>query len=198
MKMKSLVAGLALGSALAVSMVSTANAVTLNPGNTITDPILSNSAADGGVSDLQLGPYFFGAAFQSADAAGKAIFKFKNTLSTTTDIAVAIGTILQGSGGFFTGGVTVKWLEGGALQSVAQGVTGVYNISQTLLAGQVGTLKIIFGDPVSKGQGSAAFTVDVASTVSPIPLPPAALLLISGLAGIGVLSRRRRSKAEAV
>lgn len=41
------------------------------------------------------------------------------------------------------------------------------------------------------------FTIDVSATPTPVPLPATAWLLISGLVGLGVMKRRRKSPATA-
>lgn len=48
-----------------------------------------------------------------------------------------------------------------------------------------------------EGTGSGLSHVAEYGTVPPIPLPPAALLFLTGLAGMGLLTRRRRAKLGA-
>lgn len=183
-------AAFAVALPFAITAASSANAVTLNPANTIEDLVLSNNVADGPDYNLQEGPFFWGAAFKRGDDAGKAIFRFENTLSTSVDIAVALGTVLQGFGGKFDGGVTAKWL-GGESATVAEGVLGIFEISKTLAAGEVGVLKVIFGDPKARRRSSPGIQMQVSSSVTPVPVPPAIVLLLSGLLGVGFLGRSR-------
>ncbi len=189
-----LLSGPVFGIALAFGAVSTANAVTLNPANSIEDAVLSNGVADSADYDLQAGPYFWGAAFKTRDEAGRAVFGFENTTAGTQDVAVSLGTVLQGFGGKFKNGVTARWV-GGESVHIAQGVLGVFEISKILEAGEVGILKIIFGDPTSRRKSAPGIQLQVSSNsvdVSEVPVPPALALLMSGLAGMVVLARRRK------
>ena len=194
MTIAKLLSGPAFGIVLAFGVVSTANAVTLNPANSIEDPVLSNDIADGAAYDLQKGPYFWGAAFKTRDEAGKAVFGFENTTAGSQDVAVSLGTVLQGFGGKFSDGVTARWV-GGESVHIAQGVLGIFEISKLLDAGEVGILKIVFGDPTSRRRSSPGIQLQVSSSaidVSEVPVPPALALLMSGLAGMAVLARRRK------
>ena len=194
MTIAKLLSGPVVGIALAFGAVSTANAVTLNPANSIEDPVLSNDVADAAAYDLQQGPYFWGAAFKTRDDAGRAVFGFENTTGGSQDVAVSLGTVLQGFGGKFTNGVTARWV-GGESVHIAQGVLGIFEISKLLDAGEVGILKIIFGDPTSRRRSAPGIQLQVSSSaidVSEVPVPPALALLMSGLAGMAVLARRRK------
>lgn len=193
MPLSRLLAVLVLGLPFTVSAAPIANAITLNPANTIEDVILSNNVANGPDYDLQQGPYFWGAAFQRRDDAGKAIFRFENTLDSSVDIALAVGTVLQGLGGRFQGGVTARWVGGDSV-FIPAGVLGVFEIAKTLAAGEVGVLKLIFGDPVARPGSAPGIQMQVTSRVAEIPVPPAMLLLLSGLLGIGFLGRARAAQ----
>ncbi len=198
MTLKYLIGAPVLGVVMAAMAVSTAHAVTLNPANTIEDAVLNNSVADSAGYDLQKGPYFWGAAFKTIDQAGKAVFNFANTSGTTQDVAVSLGTVLQGFGGTFKDGVTARWV-GGESVYIAEGILGIFEISKALNAGEVGILKIIFGDPTSNRRSSPGIQLQVSSTnpdVSAVPVPPALALLASGLMGMVVLGRRRKSASN--
>lgn len=171
-----------------------AHAVTVNADATIQDPILSNSVADGPIYNLSAGPFTWGALFDTPDKAGKATFTFRNDSSTTSVITTAIATILQGVGGFFKGGVTATWLGGGESGSVAQNKAGVIEIAQTLMAGELATLQISFGDPKAVGLGRPGIQLQVGSA-SAVPVPPALLLMLTALGGMGFLARRK-AKAQ--
>lgn len=185
--------GSALGCFVAVGVIPAANAVTLNPANSIEDAVLSNGVADSADYDLQQGPYFWGAAFKTRDDGGRAVFGFTNTTAGAQDVAVSLGTVLQGVGGRFKGGVTAKWV-GGETVHIAQGVLDTFDISKVLNAGEVGILKIIYGDPTSRRRSAPGIQMQVSSSldVSEVPVPPALALLMSGLAGMAVLARRRK------
>ena len=58
MTIAKLLSGPVVGIALAFGAVSTANAVTLNPANSIEDPVLGNDVAEAAAYNLQQGPYF--------------------------------------------------------------------------------------------------------------------------------------------
>lgn len=200
MTLKHLLGAPVLGVLLAAMAVSTAHAVTLNPANSIEDSVLSNDVADSADYDLQEGPYFWGAAFKTIDDAGKAVFNFANTSGTNQDVAVSLGTVLQGFGGKFKDGVTARWV-GGESVHIAEGLLGVFEISKALDVGEVGILKIIFGDPSSRRRSSPGIQLQVSSTtpdVSAVPVPPALALLASGLMGMVVLARRRKQASNSV
>jgi hypothetical protein len=166
-----------------------AQAVTINGDATIQDPILSNNTADGPVYNLSMGPFTWGALFDTRDPAGKATFTFLNDTSSNKVITTAVATILQGVGGFFRGGVTATWL-GGESGSVAQNTPGVIQIAQELMAGEMATLQIAFGDPRAIGQGRPGIQLQV-GTASAVPVPPAMLLMLTALGGMGFLARRK-------
>ena len=197
MTMKHLFVGPVLGAVMTVVAVSTAHAVTFNPANSIVDNVLSNDVADSSDYDLQVGPYFWGAAFRTPDDAGKAVFNFANTTGSNLEVAVSLGTVLQGFGGKFRDGVTARWV-GGESVHIAEGLLGVFEISKALDAGQVGILKIIFGDPTSRRRSSPGIQLQVSSTLPEVPVPPALALLVTGLMGMVVLARKRKPASNPV
>ena len=83
-----------------------------------------------------------------------------------------LGFTLSGPGGFTAGGSNVTALDLSGL------LEGAYKFDITGTASGIGI-------PV----------VALAASVVPVPLPAAAWLLISGLAGMGVVARRRRQAA---
>jgi hypothetical protein len=194
------IAGAALGACMLCAASTSAHAVSLNPLNTITDPNLNNMTADGPVYNLSASPYFWGAAFETPDSAGTAVFNFLNNTSDASVLTLAIGTVLQGFGGYFTGGVTASWL-GGQSVTIPEGDhidgTGKFNISTLLGMGQIGTLIIQFGDPVGLGASAPGIQLQVGNSRSggfpppAVPLPPALLLLLTGLSGLGLLARKK-------
>jgi hypothetical protein len=181
---------------------SAVHALTLNPANSIADQIVTNNTANGPIYDLQDGPYFWGAAFQTSDAAGKAIFKFQNTSDSTSQISVSLGTVLQGLGGRFQGGVTVKWKNGGSA-FIGGGELGTFSISKLLEIGEVGVLKVIFGDPLQRRKSAPGIQLQVSDTsedidLNPVPIPAAFPLLAGALLGLGWFGRARKLKPAQV
>lgn len=176
----------AAGVATALLMTPVAaSAVTLDPANTM---------ADGGTYDILAGPYFFDATFVADDVAGMFEFQFTNTSATTQTVGVTWGTVLQGTLEFL-GGVAASWLNGQSA-TVAQGVTGTFQISTVLAAGQTDTLRVVYGDPKAifeNGKGNIDMAV---AAVAPVPLPAGGLLLLGALGGMAAL-RRRKAKAKA-
>jgi hypothetical protein len=69
-----------------------------------------------------------------------------------------------------------------------------YLLDTSFLSGTWNTLGALTGGPRPKpGPGLSHMSLYVGGgTVSPVPLPPAALLLLTGVLGIGALGRRKR------
>jgi hypothetical protein len=170
-----------------------AHAVTVNADATIQDSNLFNNTADGPTYNLSDGPFSWGALFDTIDAAGKATFQFKNDTSSTEVITTAITTILQGVGGFFKDGVSASWI-GGDTDSIGQNKSGVIEIAKQLMAGEVATLQISFGNPKAVGNGRPGIQLQVGAA-SAVPVPPALLLMLTALGGVGFLARRK-AKAQ--
>lgn len=190
---KKAVSAAIVGAFLLFGAAGQAHAVTVNADATIQDGNLFNNTADGPVYNLSAGPFTWGALFDTKDPSGKATFTFVNDTSSSKVITTAIATVLQGVGGFFKGGVTATWL-GGETDSIGQNKSGVIEIMKTLMAGEMGTLQIAFGDPKAVGRGRPGIQLQVGSA-SAVPLPPALLLMLTGLGGVGFLARRK-AKAQ--
>lgn len=177
-------------------VAGSANAITLNPANSISDGNLSNLTADSAPYSLLAGPYFWGAAFDTADAAGQATFKFTNTSLTAMAFGASLATVLQGFGGVFGSTVTLGWI-GGTTDSTPGGIADILSATILLGAGQTGVLFVSYGDPTASGASHPGIQLQVGGTkgdnVPNVPVPPALLLLGTGLLGMGALARRRKA-----
>ena len=179
MKMKNLLAGVAM--ALAVVVAAPA-------ANAVTSVSCGSSNNIGGVGDDN---EFIGL-FSAPGGAGSCAVEFVSSTATPGLAQATIGAINLKA---FTG-LTMSWVSvvNGVLTSIPI-VAGVNSLATLFLFPSDATQSLVF-DFTNSNAGKGGFDFEV--SFSAVPLPPAALLLISGLAGIGVLSRRRRSKVEAV
>jgi hypothetical protein len=165
---------------------TSANAVSLYPTNNIVDLNLADSTPSN-TYDVATGPFTWGASFVNADAAGTATFNFVNNGATGTTVNL-FGTVLQAFGTFLGTGVTISWI-GGPSDNVTSGtLVDTFSLTTFLAAGQTQTLQIVYGNP----SGPVGAFPSINFQVSAVPVPPALLLFVSGLAGLGAISRRRR------
>jgi hypothetical protein len=178
-----------LAAALSVAMALpfAAGASTLN---------LSNTIVDGGSYDM-VGAWFFAEAFQREDDAGSREFTFMN-LSTISQNIMLTSTTVNTLSAMFQGGITFEWLQSGLTQFVSQGTTSFSGIlDNTIGANGSDTLRVTFGDPRRRDNGSvndtAHFSVAFDSSVAAVPLPAGGVLLISAIAGIAAMRRRRKA-----
>ncbi len=157
---------------------SAASAVTLTPGDSVVlgsgsfyDADRPTIAANTAVNDI----YTFTAAAVSAIYQSDGVFNggaYSISNLTLTWFDVTAGANAQVSGitnpnGFNTGPAT---------ETIALVIGHVYNL-------------IVTGTTNAAGGG---YNLQIASTVSAVPLPPAAILLVTGLIGAGFASRRRK------
>lgn len=196
------IAGATLGASLLLAASTSAHAVVINPGTTIFDPDLTNNTADGGVYGLASGPYVWDALFQNIDPAGNATFLIKNNTAVSAVVSTVVGTVLQGPGGYFTGGVTASWL-GGDSDTITTDPNhpkpGVFDLERIFAPFETATLMIMFGKPVEIPNGKPGINLQISADFGPggnpgpgpVPLPAPALLLLSGLAGLGFLARKK-------
>ncbi len=185
----------AIAAMLVLGGVASSGAVSVDPLSTLTDSNTTNAVADDGPFSIFASPLFFNATFVGnsdpllSDVAGEFVFQITNTSGTQQTVGVSIGTINQAIGSFITG-VTVGW-DGGDSQFVAAGVTTSFTLLSTLAAGASDFLRIQYS-AMELTDGARA-TIDL--TVAAVPLPPALLMLLSAMIGLGFLSRRRAQAA---
>jgi hypothetical protein len=176
-----------LAAALSVAMALPfgAGAATLNPANTIDD---------GGSYDM-VGAYFFAEAFTRSDVGGTREFTFMNLNSNSQNMLLSTATVNTLSA-FFKGGITFEWLQSGlSLFSGPQTTNFSDSLNNIIAANGSDTLRITFGDPKRRDNSSvsdtAHFSVQFDGSPAAVPLPAGGLLLISAIAGIAALRRRR-------
>lgn len=172
---------------LAMALPFAAGAATLNPGNTV---------VDGGSYDV-LGAYFFGEAFQRTDVAGTREFTFTNASAISQNMMLSTVTVTALSG-MFANGISFEWLQSGASLSVGQRVTNFADsLNNMIAANGSDTLRITFGDPrrrdANQLNDTVGYQVAFDGTVAAVPLPAGGILLISAIAGIAAMRRRRKA-----
>jgi hypothetical protein len=115
----------------------------------------------------------------------KDIYRFKAT--------TAAATAADFSGSFKGGGFSalkVEWLDGStvifAFNFLDYPYPSGFDLALPLIFGK--KYNLVISGALTKGGPGGSYAFDVTA----VPLPPAALLLLSGLIGIGALGRRRR------
>ena len=179
MKLKNIVAG--MGMALAMTLaIPSANAFTIaNCGDVFS---IGFSGAETVFSGL----------VTAAGGPGSCTVEF-DSLASTPGLAEA--TINANTLNFGFSNLIMSWWSIATSSVISTTPIGVGSTSLATLfiyPSDADQLLIFEWDGSVKGAGFD-YTVDI----SPVPLPPAALLLVSGLLGIGALSRRQRRKVEA-
>jgi hypothetical protein len=147
--------------------------------------------------------------FVLTGSADMQFFKFNGapSLTSITVTQTAAGTHLVAATGAFNGDGTGMFNFGitcdagicgnGAANALPIGTILSFEVLNDTVAAltQPNNLGIIFVADMLSGTTGNTGPVDV--SVSPVPLPPAAMLFGSALVGLGVLGRRRRSNAQA-
>lgn len=141
----------------------------------------------GGPYDVSTETLFTGIVTSSADGAGSYVIDFFTSgpaVTAVVDAAVTDATINTS----FTD-LTMSWIDGLNLNTIVS-ATGVDTLTSVFDTGfPVQQLVFAWTDSVN-GSG---FRFDVATT--PVPLPASVLLLGAAFAGLGVVTRARRSGA---
>ena len=152
----------------------------------------SSNIANGGSYSIAGDPFFWGATFAEHDGAGSVSFTFGNAFDADAVLGVTQGTVLQFTGSF--NGLTASWGNGEAQSILGSTSQALFSVSTLLDSGSSDVLTISWGDVTG---AFAAINLAIASVEAPtpVPLPAGGLLLLSGLAGIGAMRRRAKSKA---
>ena len=139
-------------------------------------------------------------------AADFQLFKFNGTGIVVGDISVVqtfAGNTLQANTGTFNGDGTGPFSFGISCTTCGNGALGISsNLDFTIAMATIAELTAgnplnIFVADIFSGQTGNTGPVDVSGTPSQVPLPPAALLFGTALAGLGLLGRRRRKNGLA-
>ena len=139
-------------------------------------------------------------------AADFQLFKFNGTGIVVGDISVVqtfAGQNLQANTGTFNGDGTGPFSFGISCTTCGNGALAITsNLDFTIAMATIADLTAgnplnIFVADVLSGQTGNTGPVDVSLTPSQIPLPPAALLFGTALAGLGLLGQRRRKNGLA-
>jgi hypothetical protein len=182
---------------LSAAWPQTASAVTSIAPSTTAAGAQSNPTA------LLLGQSYATSGFQSVDAGTP----FDNYYAFTT--TVPLGTVITASvleadpvanGPFGVAGLTIEWLGLGASAAFTDS-NGVLNTGARLVAALTAGgpyILHVFGTALADGGlYSLRLTTSASETPSPVPLPPAILLLGSVLGGLAATRLRRRGHARA-
>ena len=139
-------------------------------------------------------------------AADFQLFKFNATGVVVGDISVVqtfAGQTLQANTGTFNGDGTGPFSFGISCTTCGNGALGISsNLDFTIAMATIAELTAgnptnIFVADIFSGQTGNTGPVDVSGTPSQVPLPPAALLFGTALAGLSLLGRRRRKNGSA-
>jgi hypothetical protein len=180
MKNKLLV--LALGAVLSSGVLATtASAVVVLPGS-VTSLNLAGTAGDGLYEGI--------VSTAPTTKNSKTVTKFFDFVGVagfpTVDVDVSP------SGGTYAGPTIGTWqdLAGGAVVTLNNLATNIFSV----IVGH--TYRIVFTVTHLPSPTNSAITSSFTVTPSPVPVPPAAVLLLSGLLGIGALGRKRSGKVS--
>ena len=139
-------------------------------------------------------------------AADFQLFKFNGTGIVVGNISVVqtfAGNTLQANTGTFNGDGTGPFSFGISCTTCGNGALGISsNLDFTIAMATIAELTAgnptnIFVADIFSGQTGNTGPVDVSGTPSQVPLPPAALLFGTALAGLSLLGRRRRKNGSA-
>ena len=148
----------------------------------------------GGTFNLSTGAFKLGLTdFTNSDPGQTLSYTFLNDTGSSLQVAIAQGTVLQTSGDYFTGGVSLSF--GGTTSTVAQGVgsgsaAGIGPIFATVAANSTVALILSYG-AVVLGSPGGAVGLDIDFTVATVPVPAGVGLLLAGLTSLAIASRRK-------
>lgn len=179
--MKNKLAILALGAVLSSGLfVANASAVTVLPGSTST----LNSVSD---PDPDLAGFYIATVTTISS-------KLLTSVTKTFSFVAAAGfptvdVVVSASG---SGDTSATWKDQST--SIVSPVSNIGIVTFALIVGHTYDLvfKVTHFASKKASVASSSFTV----TPSPVPVPPAAILLLSGLVGIGALGRKRSGKVS--
>jgi hypothetical protein len=162
-------------------LVASSSALTIAPGST-TVLNISGTGGDG----------FYDATVSTAPST-----KLAKTVTKTFKFVAASGfpTVdidVSASGATYAGPTIATWADtlGGPVVALNNAITNTF----TLIIGH--TYDLVFQVTHNATTGNSAVNSSFTVTPSPVPVPPAAILLLSGLVGIGALGRKRLGKVS--
>jgi hypothetical protein len=164
-----------------------------NPG----DPTTESTGSWGSNSGESVSDYFVGSGCFCGGASTPAINQTTFTLTSASDISVAADFALTGNtAGYNYYSLLEQNPVSGLFESVAGfgsdfSRTGHPNSASTAVG--VGKYELIVGSAFQGSDGTGNASVSV-SIVSPVPLPAAVWLMLSGLGGLGTMSRARKAR----
>jgi hypothetical protein len=173
--MRSRLSGVLLSTAFAAAFLAgTAHAVTVDSSNTMTDSVLTNRIADGGLNGFTSGSFGWKATFSNGDRGGRAIFNFKNDTGSIQNITVALDAALSGLRGKFKRGIKVKWAGSNLSMRLKAGKLGSISMQKQFAIDETAQLIVKFGKVFATPGSTIGLDVKVTlpgSTSVPV-IPP--------------------------